>query len=85
MSTFLFQVSVLFGLATYPVFEGDRFSTGFFETMVLLLLFAGPFLVLRSLHHIAKLLSAILDEMTGETKAIEDEASFYDRPSKGRE
>jgi hypothetical protein len=85
MSTFLFQVSVLFGLATYPVFEGDRFSTGFFETMVLLLLFAGPFLVLLSLRHIAKLLAAILDEMTGETKAIEDKASFYDRPSKGRE
>lgn len=65
MSTLPFQASVLLGLATYPIFEGGRFSTGFFEAMVLILLFAGPFSLLLALRDIGKLLAAILDEMKG--------------------
>jgi hypothetical protein len=65
MSTLPIQASVLLGLATYPIFEGDRFSTGFFEAMVLILLFAGPFSVLLALRDIGKLLAAILVEMKG--------------------
>jgi hypothetical protein len=68
MNTFLSQASVLLRLAPHPIIEGDRFSTGFFEAMVLMLLFAGPLLVLRSLHEITKLLAAILDEITGEAQ-----------------
>jgi len=37
MNTLPFQASVLLGLAAYPIFEGDRFSTGFSEVMVLIL------------------------------------------------
>jgi hypothetical protein len=65
MSTSPFQASALLGLATYPIFEGDRFRAGFFEAMVLILLFAGPFSVLLALRDIGKLLAAILDEMKG--------------------
>lgn len=63
MRTFVFHSLVLLRFATYPIFEGDKLSTGAFQMFVLIGIFGGVVAVLRSLNDIAKLLAAILNQM----------------------
>ncbi len=60
-------------------------STCLFQVLVLVGMYAGLFCLGVGLKAIWERLGEILDEMTGEAQRMRDEASFYDRPSGGKE